>query len=63
MTDPLIKAQDWLARADELRELAGRTKYSLVRVALLDMAATFEDQATNLTILALRAVPESLNLS
>ena len=49
MTDPLIKAQDWLARADELRELAGRTKYRLVRAALLDMATTFEDQATNLT--------------
>ena len=51
MTDPLIKAQDWLARADELRELAGRTKHSLVRAALLDMAVTFEEQARNLTTL------------
>ncbi len=49
-----MKAQDWLTRADELRELAGRTKYRAVRAALLDMAATFDSQAANLTKLALR---------
>ncbi len=54
MTDPLMKAQDWRSRADELRELAGRTKYRAVRTALLDMAETFDSQAANLTKLALR---------
>jgi hypothetical protein len=54
MADLLMKAEDWRSRADELRQLAGRTKYSLVRVALLDMAVVFEEQAANLTTLALR---------
>jgi hypothetical protein len=54
MTDPLMKAEDWRSRADELRDLAGRTKYQAVRSALLDMAETFEDQAANLTTLTLR---------
>ena len=54
MTDPWMRAQDWLSRADELRELAGRTEYRAVRTALLDMAASFNDQAANLAELALR---------
>ncbi len=54
MTDPWTRAQDWLSRADELRELAGRTEYRAVRTALLDMAASFNDQAANLAELALR---------
>jgi hypothetical protein len=54
MADLLMKAEDWRSRADELRELAARTKYRGVRNALLDMAATFDSQAANLTTLALR---------
>jgi hypothetical protein len=54
VTDPLMKAEDWRSRADELRELAGRTKYQVVRAALLNMAETFEGQAANLTTLALK---------
>ena len=54
MTDPLMKAEDWRSRVDELRELAGRTKYQVVRAALLNMAETFEGQAANLTTLALK---------
>jgi hypothetical protein len=49
-----MRAQDWLSRADDLRELASRTEYRAVRTALLDMAASFNDQAANLAELALR---------
>ena len=54
MTDPLMKAEDWRSRADELRDLAGQTKYPAVRAALFDMAETFDNQAANLTTLAIR---------
>ena len=54
MTDPLMKAEDWRSRANELRDLAGRTKYQAVRAALFDMAETFDNQVANLTTLAIR---------
>jgi hypothetical protein len=54
MADPFHKAEAWRSRADQLRDLASRTRDPVVGISLAGMAEALEQHARKLEEMALK---------